>query len=154
MLRTTTPWLGMGFLCRARLSELASVSRKSQTFQAHFGWQFSLYLQKKGVSRQETLQLFQFSNPKLQHVKRLVLQNKRVAVLRMAFRARKVFETLARNGPLHFLSITNSAICSFFQTQFSKLSYHKFSFGCQFSNNLSCRRLAMLTVRRQCYPRT
>ena len=29
-----------------------------ETFRAHFGWQFSLYLQNKGVTRPETLQLF------------------------------------------------------------------------------------------------
>ena len=46
----------------------------------------------------ETSQLFYVLLP-LQHIKRLVLQNKRVAVLGMPFRTRKI-SRLSRHGPL------------------------------------------------------
>ena len=45
-----------------------------------------------------TLHLFSFLFP-LQHMKRLTLQSKWVAVLRMAFRARKVFGTFQKQAP-------------------------------------------------------
>ena len=41
---------------------------------------FSFYLQNKGVSRQETVQLFKFLFP-IQHMKRHASQNERVGVL-------------------------------------------------------------------------
>ena len=59
---------------------------------------FSLYLQNKDVSRHETLQLFLIVFP-LQHIKTPALQNKRVAVLEMAFRARKVLGTFEKRAP-------------------------------------------------------
>ena len=58
----------------------------------------SLYLQNEGVSRNETLQLFSFLFP-LQHMKKAALQNKRVGVLGMAFRAREVFGTFEERAP-------------------------------------------------------
>ena len=57
-----------------------------------------MYVQNEGVSCHETLQLFSFLFP-LQHVKRPALQNKRVGVLRMAFRARKVFGSFEKRKP-------------------------------------------------------
>ena len=62
------------------------------------GDKFSLYLQSEGVSRHETLQLFSFLFP-LRHMERPALQNKRVAVLRMALRVRKVFGTFEKRAP-------------------------------------------------------
>ena len=56
---------------------------------------FSLYLQNEGVSRHETLRWFSFLFP-LQLMKRAASPNKRVGVLRMAFRARKKFGTLVK----------------------------------------------------------
>ena len=52
----------------------------------------------KGISRHETLQLFYYLFP-LQQMKRQALQNKRVAVLRVAFRASEVFGTFAQRAP-------------------------------------------------------
>ena len=52
----------------------------------------------EGISRHETLQLIWFLFP-LQRMKRPPLQNKQVVVLRMAFRARKVFGTLEKRAP-------------------------------------------------------
>ena len=52
----------------------------------------------EGVSRHETLQLFWFLFP-LKRMKRPALQNKQVVVLRMAFRARKVFGTFEKRAP-------------------------------------------------------
>ena len=49
-----------------------------ETLRAHFAI-------NRGVSRHETLQLFYFLLP-LQRLKKPTLQNKRVGVLRMAFR--------------------------------------------------------------------
>ena len=46
------------------------------------------------------MQLFLFLFP-LQHIKRPALQNKQVAVLRMAFRARKVLGTFEKRAPDH-----------------------------------------------------
>ena len=57
-----------------------------------------MYLQNEGVSRHETLQLFLFLFP-LQHIKRPALQNKRVVILRMGFRARKVIGTFEKRAP-------------------------------------------------------
>ena len=75
------------------------VSRKSRNFSGEFRvTYFSLYLQNKSVSRHETLQLFEIVFP-LQHIKRPALQNKRVAVLEMAFRARKVLGTFEKRAP-------------------------------------------------------
>ena len=68
-----------------------------ETFRAHLGLQFSLYLQNEGVSRHESLQLLSFLFPFLQ-MKRPTLQIKRVGVVRMAFRARKVFGTYRETG--------------------------------------------------------
>ena len=56
---------------------LEPVSRKSGNFSGAFSLTlFSLYLQNKGISRQETLQLFKFLFP-LQHMKKPATQNKR-----------------------------------------------------------------------------
>ena len=54
--------------------------------------------QKTAARRLETLQLFLFLFP-LQHVKSPALQDKWIAVLRMAFRTRKVFGTLEKRRP-------------------------------------------------------
>ena len=59
---------------------------------------FPLYLQNEGVLNYGTLQLFQFFTA-LQHMKRPALQNKRVGVLRMAFRARIVLGTFEKRAP-------------------------------------------------------
>ena len=59
------------------------VSRTSRNFSGVLRETYlSLYLQNRGVSSQETLQLFWFLFP-LQHKKRPALQNKRVGVLRI-----------------------------------------------------------------------
>ena len=50
------------------------------------------------VSQNETLQLFLFLFL-LQHMKRPALQNRQVALLRMAFRARNVLGTFEKQGP-------------------------------------------------------
>ena len=70
----------------------ARLSKVSQLFGRISGGIILFYLQRKGVSRQETLQLFQYLFP-LEHMKRTALQNNGVAVSRMAFWARKVLET-------------------------------------------------------------
>ena len=81
------------------ITDQGPVSRKSRNFSGVFRvTQFSLYLQNKGVSRHETLQLFLFLFP-LQHMKRPALQNKQVVVLRPAFRARKVLGTFEKRVP-------------------------------------------------------
>ena len=69
-----------------------------ETLRVFLEWQFSLYLQNKGVSRHETLQLLKFLFP-LQYMKRSALQNKQVGVLWMAFRARKDFGTFEKRAP-------------------------------------------------------
>ena len=70
-----------------------------ETFRVFFEWHNSLCIFKnKGVSRHETLQLFEFLFP-LQRVKRPASQNKRVGVLWMAFRARKAFGTFEKRAP-------------------------------------------------------
>ena len=81
-----------------RTQLLGPVSRKSRNFSGVFRVTFSLYLQNEGVSRHETLQLFLCLLP-LQHIKRPVLQNKKVVVLRMAFRALKVLGTFEKRAP-------------------------------------------------------
>ena len=81
------------------------VSRKSRNSSGAFRvTYFNLYLQSEGVSRHETLQLLYFLFP-LQHMKRPALQNVWVAVLPVAFRARKVcgaFEKWVPDLQLHF----------------------------------------------------
>ena len=82
-----------------RKRALGPVSRKSRNFSGvNRVTLLSLYLQNEGVLRHETLQLFLFLFP-LQHMKRPALQNKQVAVLRMAFRARKVLGTFEKRAP-------------------------------------------------------
>mgnify|MGYP000135063740 CR=1 FL=1 len=82
------------------------VSQKSRNFSGSFRvTSFSLYLQNEGVSRHETLQLFSFLFP-LQHMKRAALPNKRVGVLRMAFRARKKFGTFEKRAPGRDLNVS------------------------------------------------
>ena len=61
-------------------------------------------LQNEGVSRHETLKLFSFLFT-LQHMKIPDLQNKRVGLLRTAFRARKVFGTFEKRAPVSFISV-------------------------------------------------
>ena len=72
-----------------------------ETFRAHLGLQcsciFKLRGSNEGVSRHESLQLLSFLFPFLQ-MKRPTLQIKRVGVVRMAFRARKVFGTFRETG--------------------------------------------------------
>ena len=81
-----------------------------ETFRAHFGWQFSLYLQSEGFSRHRTLQLISFLFP-LQQMKRPALQNKRAGVLRMAHRALNV----SRNGSLgRFVSVNPQILVRYF----------------------------------------
>ena len=63
-----------------------------------------MYLQNEGVSRHEILQLFLFLFP-LQHMKRPALQNKQVRVLRIAFRALKVFGTFEKRAPARLAEI-------------------------------------------------
>ena len=58
------------------------------------------YLQNEGVSRHEPLQSFSVVFP-LQHVKKPALQNQRFGVLRMAFRACKVFGTFEKQATGH-----------------------------------------------------
>ena len=81
-------------IIRCLRSHQGPVSRKSRNFSGHFRVsQFPLYLKNgKDLSRQ-TLQLFFF------FVKRSALQNKRLAVSQMAFRARKVFGTFEKRAP-------------------------------------------------------
>ena len=75
------------------------VSRTSRNFSGAFRvTYFSLYLQNEGVSRHETLQLFLLLFP-LQDMKRPALHNQQVAVLQMAFRARKVIGTFEKRTP-------------------------------------------------------
>ena len=59
-----------------------------------------LCLKSEVVSRHETSLLFKFVFP-FQDMKRPALQNKRVAVLQMAFRARKVLGIFDKRGPAH-----------------------------------------------------
>ena len=84
----------------SRLISVSYVTRgpfldSPETFRAHFGWQFALYLQSQGVSKPKTLQIFSFLFP-LQHMKRPALINNGAAGLRKAFRARKVFGTFEK----------------------------------------------------------
>ena len=60
--------------------------------------QFSLYLKNEGVLCHETLRYFNCLFP-LQHMERPALWNKRVGVLRIAFRARKVFGSFEKRTP-------------------------------------------------------
>ena len=86
------------------------VSRKSRNFSGAFRVaQFSVYLQNEGVSRHETLQLFSLLFP-LELMRRPALQNKRVGVLRMAYRARKVFGTFEKRAPAFTLSWRSTKI--------------------------------------------
>ena len=75
----------------ARLSEVPKLFRRVS------GEIFSLYLQSEGVSRHETMQLFQYLSS-LQHMKRSALQNKRIAGSRMVLRARNVFGTFEKRA--------------------------------------------------------
>ena len=75
-----------------RVRKFFGTFEKSRNFSGVFRVTLSLYLQNERVLRHETLPLFLFLFP-LQHVKRSALQNKQVVILRMAFRARKVFGT-------------------------------------------------------------
>jgi len=59
--------------------------------------------QNDGVPCHKTSQLFKFLFPS-QHIKRPPLQNKRVGVLRMAFRIRKVFDSFEKHTPDHVIS--------------------------------------------------
>ena len=79
-----------------------------------------MYLQKEGVSRHETLQLFLFVFP-LQHMKRPALHNKQVGVLRMALRARKVFGTFEKRAP-GFKSRSSLTFFALFLTVLSSLN--------------------------------
>ena len=58
-------------------------------FRANFGWQFSLYLQNKGVSKHETFSYFNFYS--LYNVKRPAIQNKQVRVYTNGFSNPKSF---------------------------------------------------------------
>ena len=69
---------------------------RPETFQVT---QFSFVSSKRRCAPcHETSQLFLFLFP-LQHIKRPALQNKRVGVLRVAFRARKVFWSFEKRTP-------------------------------------------------------
>ena len=74
------PKYARNFSGLSRNRPLVPVSRKSRNFSGVLRLtSFSLYLQNKGVSRHETLQLFKFLFP-LQQMKRSASQNKRVGV--------------------------------------------------------------------------
>ena len=66
-----------------------------------------MYIQHEGALKQETLPLFQFLFP-LEHMERPALQNKRFAVLRVAFRTRKFIGTFEQRapGPHHIVEKT------------------------------------------------
>ena len=68
------------------------------TFRAHFGSHNSLCTFRTKSSR-GTPKLCSYFH--LQHMKRPALQIKQVRVLRMAFRARKVFGTFEKRAPAH-----------------------------------------------------
>ena len=65
-------------------------------FRANFGWQFSLYLQNRGVSKHETLSYFNFYS--LYNVERPAIQNKQVRVYTNGFSDRKVFGTFEKRA--------------------------------------------------------
>ena len=68
-------------------------------FLGSFGWHNSLCIFKVRASRGTKLcSYFNFCFP-LQHMRRPVLQNKRVGDLKMAFRTRNVFETFKERVP-------------------------------------------------------
>ena len=95
------------------------------------------------------MQLFLFLFP-FQHMKRPALQNKLVGVLRMAFRARKVFGTFEKRAPVlvkifviyAFLTRRHSKYKHFMQN-FPKLlplgqnNNHKRAFNARFANFIS-----------------
>ena len=71
------------------------------------------------------MQLFLFLFP-LQHMKRPALHNKQVGVLRMAFRARKVFGTFVKRAPVHALMFETKS--NYIQDSFLHTSICYFSF--------------------------
>ena len=81
-----------------RSRDLGPVYQKSRNFSGSLRVKILLYLHYEGVSRHETLQWFSFLFP-LQQMKRAALQNKRVGVLRMAFRVQKGFGTFGKRAP-------------------------------------------------------
>ena len=76
----------------------ACFSKVPKLFWHISGDTFSLYLQNEGVLRHKIFHLFEFLFP-LQHMERPALQNERVGVIRMAFRAQRVFGTFEKRTP-------------------------------------------------------
>ena len=102
----------------------ARFSKVSQLFGHISGGIILFYLQREGVSRQETLQLFQYLF-RLEHMKRTALQNDGVAVLRMAFWARKVLGDFLEMSPRCKRSYLYGPLCA---AGFSKGTTPCFSF--------------------------
>ena len=80
-------------ITKSRVVSRSQFPDRPETFWAYFGCHNSLCIFKAKASRSTKLcSYFNFLFP-LQHMKRQALQDKRGAVSRMAFRARKVFGT-------------------------------------------------------------